>query len=318
MSRNNELLKRWRDGDSAPTWKPQSRIEKILFKILGADVATEKPQSRAEELLLEISEQGGGGKPEAITITENGTYEKENGYSPVTVDVQATAADTLGELLAGTLGDYTNDSITELNGGAFQGVISRGTLHFPALTHIGSSRAGQGGNTFNYYPGDIDVPNLTTIDGAFNFSRSGISKAKWNIGSTTIGNFAFSHADSLTMADITFTRAGTTVGFGSSAFESCGNLEHVRIATTSEKTTPNIDSNCFKACAKLVALVIESTLGCGLYNVNAFTGTPIASGSGYIYVPDDKVDTYKAATNWAVYADQIKPISELPAKYKEA
>ena len=30
----------------------------------------------------------------------------------------------------------------------------------------------------------------------------------------------------------------------------------------------------------------------------------------YIYVPDDLVENYKTATNWSVYASQIKPLSE--------
>lgn len=31
----------------------------------------------------------------------------------------------------------------------------------------------------------------------------------------------------------------------------------------------------------------------------------------YFYVPDELVDSYKAATNWSTYADQIRPISDL-------
>ena len=43
---------------------------------------------------------------------------------------------------------------------------------------------------------------------------------------------------------------------------------------------------------------------------NGFNNTPIASGTGYIYVPDSLVDSYKAATKWSTYAAQIKPLSE--------
>ena len=31
---------------------------------------------------------------------------------------------------------------------------------------------------------------------------------------------------------------------------------------------------------------------------------------GRIYVPDDKVESLKTATNWSVFADIIKPLSE--------
>ena len=42
----------------------------------------------------------------------------------------------------------------------------------------------------------------------------------------------------------------------------------------------------------------------------AFGNNPIAWNSGgYIYVPDDLVDSYKAADNWSTYANQIKPIN---------
>ena len=57
--------------------------------------------------------------------------------------------------------------------------------------------------------------------------------------------------------------------------------------------------------------IIEN-LTCTLSNANVFTGTPIASGTGFIYVPDEAVETYKTATNWNTYASQIKGLSEIP------
>ena len=63
-----------------------------------------------------------------------------------------------------------------------------------------------------------------------------------------------------------------------------------------------------------------------LLNTNAFdkcyhilgtvdaTYNPEGLKDGYIYVPDALVDSYKKATNWVTYADQIKPLSELPTE----
>ena len=42
-----------------------------------------------------------------------------------------------------------------------------------------------------------------------------------------------------------------------------------------------------------------------LSNTSAFNSTPITFGTGYIYAPRALVDSYKAATNWSTYADQI-------------
>ena len=66
----------------------------------------------------------------------------------------------------------------------------------------------------------------------------------------------------------------------------------------------------FMNCKNLSVLLLANNKVCTLANSNAFTGTPIASGTGYIYVNDDLVDSYKLATNWTVYKNQIKPISE--------
>jgi hypothetical protein len=41
-----------------------------------------------------------------------------------------------------------------------------------------------------------------------------------------------------------------------------------------------------------------------------FDSTQISTEEGAIYVPDESVETYKSATNWSIYADQIKPLSE--------
>lgn len=83
-----------------------------------------------------------------------------------------------------------------------------------------------------------------------------------------------------------------------------------------------ISNNAFACCYSLTALIIRSETICTLGNTNAFsycyhilgtrnsTHNPSGLKDGYIYVPDDLVDSYKSATNWSTYADQIKPLSE--------
>ena len=41
-----------------------------------------------------------------------------------------------------------------------------------------------------------------------------------------------------------------------------------------------------------------------------FGGTPIASGTGYIYVPSTLVETYKTATNWSTFANQFRALED--------
>ena len=73
----------------------------------------------------------------------------------------------------------------------------------------------------------------------------------------------------------------------------------------------------FRECTSLTALVLRSPTVAevqGINYSNPFESTPIQSGTGYIYVPDELVDSYKAANGWSKYANQIKGISELPTE----
>lgn len=91
------------------------------------------------------------------------------------------------------------------------------------------------------------------------------------------------------------------------AFYNCTNLTYVELGEVT-----SISRAAFWGCAQLSTVIIDNetppTLG-----DNAFTYTYIASGTGYIYVPDASVSAYQSATNWATYAAQIKPMSELNA-----
>ena len=72
-----------------------------------------------------------------------------------------------------------------------------------------------------------------------------------------------------------------------------------------------IESSAFYNCTALECVKISNTeTMCVLADTSAFHGTLIASGNGYIYVPDKLIEQYKTATNWSVYASQIKPLSE--------
>ena len=76
---------------------------------------------------------------------------------------------------------------------------------------------------------------------------------------------------------------------------------------------PNVTSIgdfSFYQCAKLTSVILRSTTICRLSNTNAFTYSPIYSGSGYIYVPSSLVDTYKSASNWSAFASQFRALED--------
>lgn len=90
----------------------------------------------------------------------------------------------------------------------------------------------------------------------------------------TIGNVAFAHNRVITLIDL-------------SSIEKIG-------------------SQTFYNCSSLAALIIRNTTPPSLEEGENFNGANIAQ----IYVPDEAVEAYKAATNWSRYAARIKPLSE--------
>ena len=86
------------------------------------------------------------------------------------------------------------------------------------------------------------------------------------------------------------------------------------IQTADFSAVTNINRTAFTDCTSLETLIIRTPSVCVISDISvALRGSKIASGTGYIYVPDNLVDSYKAATNWVALANQIKPISALEA-----
>lgn len=115
------------------------------------------------------------------------------------------------------------------------------------------------------------------------------------------GLYAFAYCRSLTKI-----RCDAVTRLGNYSLRDCTALTEARFDSLT-----TISTQVFMNCSALVKLVLGSSTLCELTNVNAFQSSAIANSTGYVYVPDNLVDSYKSATNWVTYANQIKPISEL-------
>ena len=139
----------------------------------------------------------------------------------------------------------------------------------------------------------------TQIDGLIDRSITEISNSRV----TKVGSYALALCTNLTTANIP---AATSIGDG--AFNDCTNL-----TTANLPAATTIGNYAFNKCAKLTTLILrEANAVCTMSNISALSFTPIASGTGYIYVPASLVDSYKAAKNWSKYADQIRAIEDYP------
>ena len=94
----------------------------------------------------------------------------------------------------------------------------------------------------------------------------------------------------------------------SGIFKGCVSLEKLDFPSAEQ-----IHSNTFENCTSLKTLILRRTAAIvSLGNTHSFANTPIANGTGYIYVPAALVERYKAATNWSSYASQIRAIEDYP------
>ena len=118
---------------------------------------------------------------------------------------------------------------------------------------------------------------------------------------TSIGSSVFSGCRSLTTIDLP--KCTSIDGY---AFQSCTSLTTIDLP----KCT-SIENMAFYKCTSLTAIILSNNQVVTLGGTNAFYDSSIKNGTGYVYVPDNLVDSYKTATNWSTCANQIKPISEL-------
>ena len=117
---------------------------------------------------------------------------------------------------------------------------------------------------------------------------------------TEIGDGAFQGCNVLLNVDFP-----AVTSIGNHAFSSCTELQK---ADFHEKV--KFGQSVFYYSRKFNTLILRSETMCTLTYTNAFTDTPIASTTGYIYVPAALVDSYKANTKWATYAAQFRALED--------
>lgn len=167
------------------------------------------------------------------------------------------------------------------------------------ITNIPSSAFTNSGIT------GINLPNVTSIGNfAFNGTKIGGVLRLPNLETINAGG-AFNKTLITEVADFgRIVNLSPAAGYG--LFMSCTNLTKVVLPNT----IAYIKGWAFYDARALNTLVIYAVTPPEL-ELSAFGGTKISSG--VIYVPDESVDAYKAATNWSNYADRIKSLSD----YKE-
>lgn len=143
-------------------------------------------------------------------------------------------------------------------------------------------------------------PTLTKL-GAYALSGTNISSLSLP-ALTTIDGYAFYECTKLT--EVNFPLLTEIPYNGFRQFKGC--------VTADLPAVTKIGSNGLYQCAALTALILRSNTICTLAAGTVLSNTPIANGTGYVYVPRALVDGYKVAKNWTTFANQIRAIEDYP------
>lgn len=199
------------------------------------------------------------------------------------------------------------------------------------------------GSTTSLYDNDIvDIPDYTFMVGTSASSTPSSDSTKTPFykmtsasfsNAETIGGSAFGAC--VNLQTVSFPKVKS---LGDSSFSGCTSLQAIRLPSyiTPFPSVQYVFYNCsalskadfgdnsavitdnqtifnqrwFQNCTSLTTLILRFPKKVKYSWSNNFLNTPIASGTGYIYVPRALVDTYKADSGWSSYANQIRAIED--------
>lgn len=281
------------------------------YRALNSVEINVEVESNLQDKTVEIT------KNSVTTVTADEGFDGLNSVEIVT-NVSGSGDTTIGDgLISGTLLEYASNNLTIIRDYAFYYNNTIKAISAPNVKSIAKYAFYK-----TTYLQTITIPSVTSIREQA-FYNSAVREINVPV-LTTLGDKAFYGCSLLT----TF-NAPLIETLGSNAFQNCSKLQTVHIPNiksishycfSSCSKLESIDlHNCtainhyaFQSCNALASLILRSSTLCTL-GVYVFSSTsPIALGTGYIYVPSALLEDYKTATNWSDYASQFKTIEELP------
>ena len=190
-----------------------------------------------------------------------------------------------------SIGDYTFSRCTNLASITIPaGVESIGTAAFNGCINLTAFNVAEENTNYSSEDGVLFNKTKTTIVSY----PAGKTATTYEIPTTvtSIGMGAFAGCSNLTSVNI----PANVTAIGEAAFMSCINLTSVTIPST----VTSIGRSAFQYCTNLASVTVYAP-ACTLGS-NAFDGY---AGAFKIYVFNEKVEDYKAATNWSGYASKI-------------
>lgn len=262
---------------------------------------------RCEDDIVVTAEGGGGTVPVpedlAAELTEQEALLEE---LRTTLEGKASGggSEMLTALIEGTLEELQDDNATVIKTYCFYQNRSIKRAILPNVLKLEDDAFDRA-----YNLEIAEIPNLEEAGGAA-FKETRLTELNFP-KLKAVKDSTFWSAKNVKSADLK-----SVTSIGSNAFQYCGITGGLKKLDFHVLTA--IGSSAFYGCSNLEALIIRTNELCTLSNTTALSVTPIAKGTGYVYVPktladgSDGVAAYQAATNWSTYAAQIRAIEDYP------
>ena len=218
-------------------------------------------------------------------------------------------------IIDGTITEFKDDSVTVVGRAAFSNCTALETVWLPNATKLVD-------NAFERCAAlaDVNTPNVVELCGNA-LSETGLREADFP-NCTDMGAHVFYGCSSLARANFPLLESVGYQAFGQcaalsefyapiltsimyEAFGVCGKLERIDLPMLT-----SIASRGFRLSALSTLILRNTSSVVTLENVDGVARTPIADGTGYIYVPKALVDSYKSASNWSTYATKFRALED--------
>lgn len=153
---------------------------------------------------------------------------------------------------------------------------------------------------------EIQIPLLQVISNKADIINAGILSSKF-LQNTKLQTLELPELVG-TMAEENNINSATQMGFAYNYW-----LKEVSLGNAYLEQTINafFGAFWFYYNFSLQKLILRYPFVLPLANTAGITTTPIAYGKGFIYVPDNLITDYQAASNWITFKDCFKPITQL-------
>lgn len=321
-------------GEAVTLPDPLTREELYLAYLNGMTDTYPEPITRTDQYLYKLCQNGmgsGGGvtiRNQNKTITENGSYKADSGYTGlgtvtvnvpqedpvlqdktvtengtvtadagfdglgvVTVNVTASGGgDSLAlSLLSRNLTVFSNKEVTELGPYALAGMVNMETVDLPNVVSADHSIFMGCTKLTN-----VNLPELTTFVSTTDIFKNCSALKKIYLPKAT----ASPGAGGCPLEVLHLPKCN---GLGYAQYKGSSTLKTVVVGDGIIAGSYGFAGHSIMNCSALKVIAVATSSVTGL--VTSLAGTPFAEGAsgGYVLVPSNLIETYKNATNWSAY-----------------